>query len=69
MTLKQTFQLESIPCVFLHDILKRLLAKVFLMLHVSVCFDLLSFVSLLMIYAVERNVVVYFEDIVGNVFA
>ena len=26
-TLKQIFQLESIPCVYLHDILKRLPAK------------------------------------------
>ena len=31
MTLKQIFPLENIPCVHLHDILKRLLAKV--------CFD------------------------------
>ena len=31
MTLKQIFQLESIHCVYLNDILKRLLAKV--------CFD------------------------------
>ena len=37
MTLKQIFQLESIPCVYLHDILKRLLAKV--------CFDV-SFMCL-----------------------
>ena len=27
MTLKQIFHLEKIPCVYLHDILKRLLAK------------------------------------------
>ena len=27
-TLKQIFQLESIPCVYLHDILKRLLANI-----------------------------------------
>ena len=27
MTLKQILQLEIIPCVHLHDILKRLLAK------------------------------------------
>ena len=26
-TLKQIFELESIPCVYLHDILKRLPAK------------------------------------------
>ena len=32
-TLKQIFQLESIPCVYLHDFMKRLLAKV--------CFDAL----------------------------
>ena len=31
MTLKQTFQIENIPCVYLHDILKRLLA--------TACFD------------------------------
>ena len=31
MTLKQIFQLESILCMYLHEILKRLLAKV--------CFD------------------------------
>ena len=31
MTLKQNFQLENIPFVYLHDILKRLVAKV--------CFD------------------------------
>ena len=31
MTLTQIFQLENIPWVYLHDILKRLLAKV--------CFD------------------------------
>ena len=33
MTLKQIFQLESIPCVYLDDTLKRLLAKI--------CFDAL----------------------------
>ena len=38
MTLKQIFQMESIPCVHLHDILKRLLAKN--------CFD----VSLMCLY-------------------
>ena len=27
MTWKQIFQLESIPCVYLHDYLKRLLTK------------------------------------------
>ena len=37
MTLKQIIQLESIPCVYLQDILKRLLAKV--------CFDV-SFMCL-----------------------
>ena len=37
MTLKQIFQLESILCIYLHEILKRLLAKV--------CFDA-SFMSL-----------------------
>ena len=36
-TLKQIFQMHSIPCVNLHDILKRLLAKV--------CFDV-SFMCL-----------------------
>ena len=59
MTLKQIFQFESIPCVQLHDILKRLLAKV--------CFDA-SFMCLyrfdafnvtFTIYAVKRNVVAY----------
>ena len=59
MTLKQIFQLESIPCVYLHDILKRLLPKV--------CFDssfmcLSRFVAFRVTfndYAVERNVVAY----------
>ena len=59
MTLKQIFQLESIPCVCLHDILKRLLVKV--------CFDasfmylsrFAAFRVILMIYAVERRVVAY----------
>ena len=27
MTLKQSFHLEKRPCVYLHDVLKRLLAK------------------------------------------
>ena len=27
MTLKQIFRLERIPCVYLHDFLKKLLAK------------------------------------------
>ena len=59
MTLKQFFQLESIPCVYLHDILKRLSAKV--------CFDpsfmcwtrFVVFRVTFNDYAVERNVVAY----------
>ena len=47
MTLNQKFQLERIPCMWLHDILKRLFAKVCLTLRLCVCFDLLHFVSLL----------------------
>ena len=31
MTLQQIFQFENIPCVYLHDILKRMVAKL--------CFD------------------------------
>ena len=31
MTLKQIYELKTVPCAHLHDILKRLLAKV--------CFD------------------------------
>ena len=31
MTLKQVFRIENVPCVSLHDILKKLLAKA--------CFD------------------------------
>ena len=51
--LKQIFELESIPSVFLYDILKKLSAK--LCLDVSgfgFCLDLLHFVSLLTSYAV-----------------
>ena len=33
--------------------------KFFCMLHLCVCLDLLQFVSILTIYAVEQNVVVY----------
>ena len=29
MTLKQIFQIKNIPCVYLHDVFKRFLAKVF----------------------------------------
>ena len=58
MTLKQIFQLEYIPQVYLHDILKRLFAKV--------CFDasfmclspFFTFRGTFTIYAVEHNVVV-----------
>ena len=59
MTLKQIFQLENIPCVYLHDILKKWLAKFASMLQLCVCLDLLNFVSLLTSYAVERNVLAY----------
>ena len=51
--MKQIFELESIPSVFLYDILKKLSAK--LCLDVSgfgFCLDLLHFVSLLTTYAV-----------------
>ena len=59
MTLKQIFQLESIPCVYLHDMLKRLLAKV--------CFDasfmclsrFVAFHVTFTIDAFEGNVVAY----------
>ena len=59
MIFKPIVRLQNIPCMYLHDVLKRLLAKV--------CFDA-SFMSLsrfvafcvtFMIYAVERNVVAY----------
>ena len=59
MTLKQIFQLECIPYVCLHNNLKRLLAKVCFNASLGVCLDLLHFVSLSTIYAVERNVEVY----------
>ena len=59
MTLKQIFPLENIPCVYLHDILKRLLERFVWMLHLCVCLVLLQFVSVSMIFAVERNVVAY----------
>ena len=53
------FQLESIPCIYLHDILRRLLA--------NVCFDtsamglsrFVAFRVTFTISAVERNVVAY----------
>ena len=47
MTSKQILQLERILCVYLHDILKRLLENLFWMLHLCVCLDLLHFVLLL----------------------
>ena len=46
MTLKQSFHLERRPCMYLHDILKRLLAKAGLVPYLCVCLDLLHFVSL-----------------------
>ena len=55
-TLKQIFQLESISCVYLHDSLKRLSAKICLDFHLYVCLDLLRVGSPSRIYAVERNV-------------
>ena len=58
-TLKQTFQLKGLPCMFLYDIFTRLLAKFVWMLHLYVCLDLLRFVSLSTIYGVERNVVAH----------
>ena len=44
--------------------------KLFSMLHLCVCLDLLQFVSLLTIYAVEQNVVVYSveQNIVTHTF-
>ena len=57
--LKQIFQLESIPCGYLHVILRRLLAK-FCFDASFLCFlDLLHFLSLLTIFAVDRNFVAY----------
>ena len=57
--IEQSFQLESIPCVYLQEILKRLLAKLrldasFLCLHRFVAFHVT-----LTIYAVDRNLVAY----------
>ena len=59
MTLKQVFYLERVLFGYLHAILKRLLKKFVWMLLLCVCLVLLDFVTLLTIYAVERNVVVY----------
>ena len=59
MTLKQIFQLKCIPCVCLHNNLKRLLAKVCFDASLGVCLDLLHFVSLSTIYPVERNVLAH----------
>ena len=59
MTLKQIFQLVSIPCVYLHDIKKISWEAFVSMFHLCVCFDLLQFMSLQTFYAAERRVVVY----------
>ena len=59
MTLKQIFHLEGMPCVYLHDILKRLLAKICFDASFMCFLDLLDFVTLQTIFAVERNVVAY----------
>ena len=59
MTLKQIFQLESIPCVYLHDILQILLAKVCLDASFMCLSRFVAFSVTLTIYAVERNLVVY----------
>ena len=59
MTLKQILELESIPCVHLHDILKKLLVKV---CYVASFFCLSRFVAFRVtfaVYAVEDNVVAY----------
>ena len=59
MTLKHFFELECIPCVCLHNDLKRLLAKICFDASLGVCLDLLHFVSFSTIYAVERNVLAH----------
>ena len=59
MTLEQIFQLESISCVYLHDILKRLFAKVCFESSFMCLSRFDAFSVIFTIYAVERNVVVY----------
>ena len=58
-TLKQIFQLESIPCVYLHDILKRLPAKLCLDVSFMCLSGFVSFRVIFTINVVERNVVAY----------
>ena len=58
-TLKQPFQLESIPCENLHAIFMRLLAKFCFDVSFLCFLDLLHFLSLLTIFAVDRKFVAY----------
>ena len=59
MTLKQIFQLESIPCVRFLGILRRLLEKVCLVASFMCLSRFVAFRVTFTIYLVERNVVVY----------
>ena len=59
MTLKQIFQFESTPSVYLHDILKRSLEKVCFHASCTCLFRFLAFRGTLTIYVVEQNVVAY----------
>ena len=59
MTLKQIFQLESTPCAHLHEILKKLLAKVCFDASFMCLFRFDAFSVTFTIYVVERNVVAY----------
>ena len=58
MALKLIFQLESIPWVYLHDILKRLLAKVCFDALFTCLFRFVAFSVTFTYYDVERHVVV-----------
>ena len=58
-TLKQIFDMESIPCMYLLDFLKRLLPKLCLKASLMCFLNLLHFESLLIIYEIEQNVVAY----------
>ena len=59
MTLKQIFELESVPFVHFHDILKRLVAKVWFDVSVLCLSLFVRFLLILAIYAVEHSFVVY----------
>ena len=51
--------MESIPCVYLHDILKRLLAKVCFNASLMCLSLFAAFRVFFTFFAVERNVVAY----------